>query len=69
MNSCNSGSAAVVFHLASLGLIASPVTTMSNGGCLDFTFSDPCNELWVKGPAIILFNGQLNMNHISELDI
>jgi len=69
MNSCNSGSAAVVFHLAQAELITSPVTTVSNGGRLRFSFTKHCNELWAEGPVVILFNGKLNSRHILTFKI
>ena len=69
MTSCNSGSAAVVFHLAQAGLITRPITTCSSGGSLLFSFTKNCKNLSAEGPVVMLFEGQLNFKHISELDI
>jgi diaminopimelate epimerase len=55
--SCSSGSTAVVFHLSqSLGL-SSPITTISPGGKLLFTFDKNWEVASCEGPAEILFTG------------
>ena len=57
MQSCASGSSAVVFHLAQQKIISSPVTTRSPGGSLFFSFDKNGNDLKIKGPAKIVFSG------------
>ncbi len=60
MQSCSSGSTAVVFHLSqSLGIF-SPITTTSPGGELHFTFDKNWKDAKCEGPAEILFSGEFN---------
>ena len=55
--SCSSGSTAVVFHLSQgLGL-SSPITTISPGGKLLFTFDKNWEVASCEGPVKILFTG------------
>ena len=61
MLSCASGSAAVVFHLARNGLITSPVTTISSGGNLFYTFDEVWEEFLSTGPAKDCFSGEFNL--------
>ena len=57
MLSCASGSTAVVFHLSQTNMIFSPITTISEGGNLIFSFDKKWKNAWVKGPAEFLFTG------------
>lgn len=61
MFSCASGSAAVVFHLAQINAITSPVITCSTGGKLLFTFDNDWKKSWSEGPAEFLFDGEFNL--------
>ena len=61
MLSCASGSAAVVFHLAQEKAVRSPVTTLSVGGELLYTFDQRWNNFWSKGPSEFLFKGEFEM--------
>jgi len=58
MLSCASGSAAVVFHLAQKQLISSPVTTLSKGGNISYTFDNDWKEFYSTGPAKFCFDGE-----------
>tara|TARA_B100001123_G_scaffold195926_1_gene223309 strand:+ start:515 stop:1318 length:804 start_codon:yes stop_codon:yes gene_type:complete len=60
MQSCSSGSTAVVFHLSqSLGL-SSPITSKSPGGNLLFTFDNQWGDARCEGPVELLFSGVFN---------
>ena len=59
MQSCASGSTAVVFHLSQIGSISNNFISYSSGGSLFFSFDDNWKDSWVKGPAKILFSGIL----------
>lgn len=58
MQSCASGSTAVVFHLSKTGVISNKFTSHSTGGPLFFSFDDNWKDPWVAGPAKILFSGK-----------
>ena len=64
--SCASGSTAVVFHLAKNKLVESPVLVRSSGGNLTVYFDSAWDDVWVEGPAEILFKGGFMMELISK---
>ena len=66
MLSCASGSTAVVFHLAKIKCIESPVLVRSDGGNLILNFDAAWNDVWVEGPAEILFTGNFKLDLISK---
>jgi diaminopimelate epimerase len=66
MLSCASGSTAVIFHLSKNKRVESPVLVRSTGGNLTFYFDEPWGDVWVTGPAEILFTGSFNMNIITK---
>jgi len=66
MLSCASGSTAVVFHLSKNKFIDSPVLVRSSGGDLTFNFDMAWNNVWVEGPAEILFTGTFELDLISK---
>ena len=66
MTSCASGSSAVIFHLASVGLIESPVLVCSSGGNLNFDFDEKWEDVWSSGPAQIVFSGSIILDQISK---
>ena len=57
MQSCASGSTAVVFHLSQMGTVSNNCISYSSGGSLFFSFDDNWTDSWVEGPAKILFSG------------
>jgi diaminopimelate epimerase len=57
MQSCSSGSTAVVYHLSKNKKVSSPVTTRSPGGDLHFEFDDDWQNAWCKGAARIVYEG------------
>ena len=61
MQSCASGSTAVVFHLFNLGLVKSPVETISRGGNLLFKFDKKWKNITTLGPAKIIFSGEYKL--------
>ena len=63
MTSCSSGSAAVVFHLSQKSLIKSPVTTISPGGHLKYTYNKNWSKFICKGDAKISFRGKFNLKN------
>ena len=65
MLSCASGSAAVVFHLSNNKCIESPALVRSTGGTLIFYFNAGWDDVWVEGPAKILFTGNFELDQIT----
>ena len=65
MQSCASGSTAVVFHLAKKKRIYAPVLVRSSGGNLTFYFNEDCDDIWTEGPAEILFSGNFELGLLS----
>jgi len=61
MQSCASGSTAVIFHLYNKGLVKSPVETVSRGGSLLFTFDKQWKNIMTTGPAKIIFSGEVKL--------
>ena len=57
VQSCASGSTAVVFHLSQNNVILNNFISYSSGGSLYFTFDEAWKDPWVQGPAKILFSG------------
>ena len=57
MQSCSSGSTAVVYHLSKAKKVSSPVTTHSPGGVLRFQFDNNWLNAWCKGAAHIVYEG------------
>ena len=66
MQSCASGSAAVVFHLSKNKCIDSPVLVRSAGGNLTINFDGALDDIWVEGPAEILYTGDFRLDLISK---
>ena len=64
--SCASGSTAVVFHLSKHNHVESPVVVRSTGGNLTFKFDIAWNDVWVEGPAEILFTGNFKLELVSK---
>ena len=61
MLSCASGSTAVIYHLSQSANLASPVSSRSAGGILDFTFDKNWKNSWVEGAATSVFTGLYNV--------
>ena len=57
VQSCASGSTAVVFHLSQNNTISNNFISHSSGGSLYFSFDEAWKDPWVRGPAKILFSG------------
>ena len=66
MTSCASGSAAVVFHLSKNKCVESPVLSRSVGGNLTFYFDGAWGDVWIEGPAEILFTGNFNLELVAK---
>ena len=60
MLSCGSGSVASVFHAAKVNNLESPVTISAPGGDLSVEFDENWQDVWLTGPAVILFQSQIN---------
>ena len=63
--SCASGSTAVIFHLSKTERVDSPVLVRSTGGNLTFYFNAGWDDVWVEGPAEILFTGNIELDQIT----
>ena len=66
MLSCSSGSAAVVFHLAKNKCVQSPVIVSSTGGSVTVNFDKTWSDVWMEGPAEIVFTGHFTLDEISK---
>ena len=66
MLSCASGSTAVIFHLSQNKCVDSPVVTHSAGGSLTINYDSAWSEVWVDGPAEIVFTGHFKLPAISK---
>lgn len=62
MLSCASGSTAVVFHLSKNNYIETPALVRSDGGNLIIKFDEAWKEIYVEGPAEILFTGKIELD-------
>jgi diaminopimelate epimerase len=60
MLSCGSGSVASVYHASQNSNLESPVEITVPGGKLYVDFDKSWKEVWLTGPAVILFKSQLN---------
>ncbi len=63
MLSCGSGSTAAVYHGAQTGKLKSPVTCIELGGNLKVEFDEDCQNVWLTGDAVILFESEINTNN------
>ncbi len=59
MLSCASGSTAAVYHAAADGTMDSPVRVINPGGELLVEFDPDWREVWVQGPAQLVFDSEL----------
>lgn len=64
MLSCGSGSVASVYHSCQLSRMKSPVTIQVPGGTLKLKFNEFWENIWLGGPAVLLFESQINVNDI-----
>ena len=62
MLSCASGSTAAAYHAAANGALASPVRIINPGGELLVEFDPDWQEVWVQGPAVLVFDSRLPDN-------
>ncbi len=64
MMSCGTGSVAAVFHAArELGL-KSPVQVQVPGGMLQVVFDEQWQQVWLEGPAVILFQSVIDTKNL-----
>ncbi len=66
MQSCSSGSTAVVYHLAKSKRVTSPITTVSPGGELHFEFDENWQNVWCRGAANIVYKGMYTVGKSYE---
>ncbi len=60
MLSCGSGSVAAAFHAAKKHQLKSPLRVIVPGGKLTVEFDDDWKDVWLKGPAVILFESEID---------
>jgi len=60
MLSCGSGSIAAAYHASQGSNLESPVEITVPGGKLYVNFDKSWKDVWLTGPAVILFKSQLN---------
>lgn len=60
MLSCGSGSVAAAYHAFRVHGLTSPITINVPGGKLTVEFDLGWNDVWLSGPAVILFNALIN---------
>ena len=64
MLSCGSGSLAATFHANNIDKMISPVNINVPGGNLKLNFDKSWKNVWLGGPAVILFQSEININKI-----
>jgi diaminopimelate epimerase len=62
MLSCGSGSVASAYHANNISNLISPVTIQVPGGILNLKFDKTWENVWLGGPAVLLFESQINLN-------
>ncbi len=64
MLSCGSGSTASVYHANNNAKLISPVNIQVPGGTLKLKFDRDWKNVWLGGPAVLLFESQINLNDV-----
>jgi len=64
MLSCGSGSVASVYHANNNSKLISPVNIQVPGGILKLKFDENWKNVWLGGPAVLLFESQINLNDV-----
>ncbi|NQU67126.1 MAG: diaminopimelate epimerase [Candidatus Marinimicrobia bacterium] len=64
MLSCGSGSVAAAFHAAKLKELESPLDIIVPGGKLSLVFDSDWQNVWLSGPAVILYTSQINPDNL-----
>jgi diaminopimelate epimerase len=59
--SCGTGACAAAVAGIRRGLLDSPVRVQTRGGALTITWAGGDNAVWMKGPAQIVFEGQIEV--------
>lgn len=62
MLSCGSGAVATAFYLIGSKQLSSPLKINVPGGELNLKFNENWDDIWLGGPAVILFESQLDLN-------
>ena len=62
MLSCGSGAVATAFYLNDINQLSSPLRINVPGGELSLKFNENWDDVWLGGPAVILFESQLDLN-------
>jgi len=62
MLSCGSGSVASVYHSAQINHLESPVNVTVPGGELIVHFDNNWQNVWLEGPAVLLFSSEIEYN-------
>ncbi|MCH8836634.1 MAG: diaminopimelate epimerase, partial [Candidatus Marinimicrobia bacterium] len=57
--SCASGSTAAAYHAAADGAMDSPIRVINPGGELLVDFDPHWRDVWVQGPALLMFDSEL----------
>ena len=64
MLSCGSGSVASAFHASNVLDISSPIIINVPGGQLQVKFNSKWDEVWLQGPAILLFVSSIHLENL-----
>ena len=64
MLSCGSGSVAATYHANNISKMSSPITIQVPGGTLKLKFDESWKNVWLGGPALLLFESEININKI-----
>lgn len=58
---CGTGACAAVVAGISRGLLDSQVTVNTRGGCLEIHWEGDLHPVWMTGPAVVVFSGELEI--------
>ncbi len=59
MLSCGSGAVAAGYHAAQTNKMESPLSIKTPGGLLNLKFDEDWNDVWLGGPAVLLFESTI----------
>lgn len=65
---CGSGACAAVVAAHQLGEVENTVDVLLPGGHLEITWAGDGNPVWLTGPASSVFEGTIDLDHLSVLD-
>jgi len=68
MLSCGTGSVAAAFHAAGKNALSSPLRISVPGGEYSLSFSPDWQDVWLSGPAVLLFSTSVTLADLNLMD-